>query len=703
HRARAITDPNYTAKSYNAYKAQLAEHLPAGSPLRDLLPADKGRFGVLGDFAQLATSVGTNNRGDSIQQPTPTDEARPRLPQSDAGDRQGLSSTAQLNGSRDRRPRFVVRSGFDARRFTHDGDPVTDLTVRIAMRGLDGQATRVFDQLASGVHELLNAPGHRLPNGDRLHVTVERVDPTDDPHLTVDLVGRDRPMDQSTWWADAEPAQFVHELAHQLGLRDEYRDADSPQRPHIAGSLLGDLDQNPEDPSLSAAGLRGRHLALLGALIGDVDLHTSDVDGDETTWEEARCAVEPVTRQAVWVDPVSLPRTADDTASADVPAHMPQEGTLVPFRSGNFEFTNLKHTNEKYRDKAIRIIELLGEHPVIAAYVGDRPVRITLHVRTTETPADVTDRGADGVEINLASYYFEKYDIGYIMGMLAHEIGLHPLASQDRNIPDEEAMFEHFPLSVPGLEDQNPPRTMSTEGAGQADHIMAAYPSSTRHRIYRDIVLQMADQLARAAQAGVEGAKGTDVTDLIDTYLMDLASIALTNDHRTNAAKEPRNTAKVYNAYKAQLEQHMAPDGPARALLPADKGMFGVVRDFAQLAAAVAANNRGDSIQVPIPTGEAMPRLPQAGDPTSEPVLQPLRLGQFEFTNLNQTEAYVDKAIRIVELLDEHATIKTYIGDRTVRITLRLRTTEAPADVTDRGDAGVDINLASYYFEKYDT
>ncbi|MEU0219599.1 hypothetical protein ABZ281_32885 [Streptomyces sp. NPDC006265] len=711
HRARAITDPGYTARSYNAYKAQLEAHLPQDSRLRALLPADKGRFGVLRDFAQLATSVGTNNRGDSIQQPTPVGEASPRLPQeTDDGhrteDELGRRTVPGVSPSRrgpDRRPRFVVRSGFDARRFTHDGDPVTDLTVRVALRGSKEQGVRVRERLDAGVARLLNGPGHRLPSGDRLHVTVEYVDPADSPHLTVDLVGRDRGMDQKTWWVDAEPVQLVHELTHQLGLRDEYRDADSPHRPHVPGSLLGELGAAPEDPSLSAAGLRDRHLALLGALIGDVDLHTSDVADDETTWEEARSAAEPVIRRSVWVDPVSLPRPADDTVSADVPAHMPQEGSLVPFRSRNFEFTNLKHTSEKYRDKAIRIIELLGEHPVIAAYVGGRPVRITLHVRTTETPADVTDRGADGVDINLASYYFEKYDIGYIMGMLAHEIGLHPLASQDRNIPDEEAMFEYFPLSVPGLEDQNPPRTMSTEGAGQADHIMAAYPSSTRHRIYRDIVLQMADQLARAAQAGVEGATTKDVTDLFDTYLMDLASIALTNDHRTNAAKEPRNTAKVYNAYKTQLEQHMAPDSPARALLPADKGMFGVVRDFAQLAAAVAANNRGDSIQVPLPAGEAMPRLPQANDPTSEPVPQSLRLGQFEFTNLNQTEAYVDKAVRIVELLDEHATIKAYIGDRTVRITLRLRTTEAPADVTDRGDDGVDINLASYYFEKYDT
>ncbi|WP_159038888.1 MULTISPECIES: hypothetical protein, partial [unclassified Streptomyces] len=103
-------------------------------------------------------------------------------------------------------------------------------------------------------------------------------------------------------------------------------------------------------------------------------------------------------------------------------------------------------------------------------------------------PADVIDRGEAGVDINLASYYFEKYDIGHIMGMLAHEIGLHPLASRNTSIPDEEEMFAGVPLAVPGLTDLKTPRTMSTEGAGQADHIMAAFPSSTRHRVYRDIV-----------------------------------------------------------------------------------------------------------------------------------------------------------------------------------------------------------------------
>ncbi|MFG3268973.1 hypothetical protein, partial [Streptomyces luteogriseus] len=574
------------------------------------LPADKGRFGVLGDFAQLATSVGANNRGDSIQRPAPVGEAAPRLPQSGARVGQEATGSGPSRGPRDSRPRFVVRSGFDARRFTHDGEPVTDLTVRVALRGAEDETARVFGRLAAGVEEFLNSRGYRLPNGDRLHVTVEPVDPADAPHLTVDLVDRGRGMDQRTWWVDAEPVQLVHELTHQLGLRDEYRDADSPQRPHIAGSLLGDLDQNPEDPSLSATGLRGRHLALLGALIGDVDLRTVDYGGDQVTWEEARAASRPVIRRSVWVDPVSLPRptgenamagdtaVADESATAgDVPPRI-----LTPFRSGNFEFTNLKHTDEAYRDKAVRIIDLLRKHDTIRRYIANRPCRITLHVRTTEPPADVLDRGPDGVEINLASYYFEKYDIGHVMGMLAHEIGLHPLASENAGLPDEEAMFENFPLPVPGLEDVNPPRTMSTEGAGQADHIMAAYQSSTRHRIYRDIILEMARVLAQDVRNGEENAKPQDVTDMFDCYLMDLASIAVTNDHRVNAAMEPGYTARVYNAYKKTLHDLLAEEAEVRALLPSDKSRFGVMNDFRRIGTYVSLNNRGASMQREVAT-----------------------------------------------------------------------------------------------------
>ncbi|WP_327370398.1 hypothetical protein [Streptomyces sp. NBC_01217] len=243
----------------------------------------------------------------------------------------------------------------------------------------------------------------------------------------------------------------------------------------------------------------------------------------------------------------------------------------------------MRHTDERYRDKAVRIIESLQKNDTIRNYIENRPCRITLLVRTTETPANVWDRGDEGVDIELASYYFEKYDIGHVMGMLAHEIGLHPLASRNAGIPDEELMFRDVPLPVPGLADINTPRTMSTEGAGQADHIMAAFPSSTRHRIYREIVLEMARTFARDTQTGEENAKSKDITDLFDCYLMDLASIAVTNDHRMNAATEPNYTAKVYNAYKEMLHAQLAEDTSLRALLPSDKSMFGVINDFRRI------------------------------------------------------------------------------------------------------------------------
>ncbi|MGW7265042.1 WXG100-like domain-containing protein [Streptomyces sp. NPDC054842] len=747
YRMNAVREPNYTARVYNAYKEMLRERLADDTTLRNLLPSNKTLFGVARSFTQLATSIAANNRGDSIQRPAPVDvgttgsgEARPRLPRggTESELRTPPPRTPRVPGPRDNRPRFVVRSGFDVRRFPYRGEPVTELTVRVALRGTEDQATGVFNRLRAGVEEFLNSPSYRLPGGDRLHVTVEHVDPSENPHLTVTLAGRDRAMDQNTWWTDAAPVQFVHELTHQLGLRDEYRDADSPHRPHVLGSLLGDLGAAPEDTSLAPAGLRDRHLALLGALIGDVTpTPLPNGEDDERSWEAAREAAVARPREAVWIDPVSLPRTTDDPATTEVPAHMPGETDPAPapepvprpFKLGRFEFTNLNQT-DRYLDKAVRIIGLLDEHTTIRNYVGDRTVRITLHVRTTETPADVRDLGEDGVEINLASYYFEKYEVGYIMGMLAHEIGLHPLASRNERIPEEEDLYQGMPLLVPGLEELATPRFMNTEGAGQADHVMAAFPHTIRHGVYRDIVLEMAEVLARHARVGVNGAKPKDVTDLIDTYLMDLASIAVTNDHRAQALREPAYTARVYNAYKAQLAERIAQGSPVRALLPGDKGRFGVLGDFAALATSIGTNNRGDSIQrpaVPAPaagtTGEARPRLPQSdtGLPAAtgvaprmqqnpdtartapEPALVPFTSGNFQFTNLKHTEEkYRDKAVRIIGVLRRHDTIREYVGGRPVRITLHVRTTETPADVTDLGEEGVQINLASYYFEKYD-
>ncbi|MFC1435432.1 hypothetical protein ACEZDB_32805 [Streptacidiphilus sp. N1-3] len=288
----------------------------------------------------------------------------------------------------DRSPRFVVRSGFSVRRFEVGGQRFADVSVRVAFRdaggSLDGDAT--WSRVQQGVKELFNDPGHVLPGGERLHVTVERVGEGDRPDLTVDLVGRGGDMDQHRWAVGAEPAAYAHEVAHQLGLRDEYRDASGPQRPHVAGSLLGDFRQ-PAVSGLPQSGLRGRHLALLGALIGGDDAEgsvpgpapvhageasprapkpdgsstddeptdateqaepsTSQAGGtaqpvgaeDDPAWQQARSQAPVIQRQHTWVDPVSDPTRVAPVQEQSVtvavaptvpPPHAPAREQAVP-------------------------------------------------------------------------------------------------------------------------------------------------------------------------------------------------------------------------------------------------------------------------------------------------------------------------------------------------------------------------------------
>jgi hypothetical protein len=162
-----------------------------------------------------------------------------------------------------------VNSKFEVRRFEFEGESITDLTVQVGVGSPDRLPEGVWEKVVDGVEALLNAPGHRLPNGDLLHVTVEQV--VSDPHpngLNVQLVGRDEQMTRSAWWADADPIDYAHEITHMLGLRDESRHAVAPHRPDIAGSLLGDY-RSPAPAGLAQGGLRGRHLQLIAAHIGE--------------------------------------------------------------------------------------------------------------------------------------------------------------------------------------------------------------------------------------------------------------------------------------------------------------------------------------------------------------------------------------------------------------------------------------------------
>ncbi|MFD8803811.1 hypothetical protein ACFV0P_34900, partial [Streptomyces atroolivaceus] len=298
-----------------------------------ILRGDSGWIGRVANMDTLSVVMADLDQ-DSAPHRIAADASALYLVPEDGGDtalriplRETTDSTEPPRAALDARPRYVVRSAFDVRRFTHGGETVTDLTVRIAFRPGDGQTDTdaVMARVLEGVEEFYNGPGHELPNGDRLHVTVEAVRADGNPHLTVDLVGRDQQMNQRAWWADADPVEFAHELGHQLFLRDETRDASNADRLHAPGSLLGPFREQAPD-GLAQSGLRPRHLQLWAALAGDIEPHTPP---EGTTWADARKSAPAEIREPAWVDPVSLPEASPQTGpDGAVPPPLPPAAAL---------------------------------------------------------------------------------------------------------------------------------------------------------------------------------------------------------------------------------------------------------------------------------------------------------------------------------------------------------------------------------------
>lgn len=71
--------------------------------------------------------------------------------------------------------------------------------------------------------------------------------------------------------ADISDSDLAHEIGHQVGLRDESGfDSAAPHRGGTS-SLMGDPTRftPASDPAYASGGLRPRHLALIGTLVGD--------------------------------------------------------------------------------------------------------------------------------------------------------------------------------------------------------------------------------------------------------------------------------------------------------------------------------------------------------------------------------------------------------------------------------------------------
>jgi hypothetical protein len=259
--------------------------------------------------------------------------------------------------------------------------------------------------------------------------------------------------------------------------------------------------------------------------------------------------------------------------------------------NGNIVFTNLNGKSDAYQGKAVRVLALLGDHRDIRTYLGNRNCDIVLERRLAGAPADITENGPVGVSVVLAAYYFENYSIGYVLGMLCHEFGIHHVADSDPQTAADDQAMQGVPVPVPGVG----AKTINTVGAVSADHAIGVMPMSVRHDIYRRVVLHMADLLVRQASDHVQGAVAQDVTDLLDCFLMDLASIAATNDHRLQgvpfligAQQVRQDIANAYHAYRAPMLVDLTVSPAVRALFPPDRTADGVEQGYVTLMTRAA-------------------------------------------------------------------------------------------------------------------
>ncbi len=259
-------------------------------------------------------------------------------------------------------------------------------------------------------------------------------------------------------------------------------------------------------------------------------------------------------------------------------------------------FTNVA---KEQQTKADQIIRLLETHTSIAAFIGTRPCYITLVER--DMPADISS-DAKRVQINLAIWYFDKMSIGRIMGMLNHEFGIHPIASagdtSDEDDMEDTVFMTGAEVTTGGglfSKGKTELHTVKASAAKQADHIFGSLPAFNRYRAYQQVVIEMLTALNTVIQTKGSDVPVSELTVVLDTYLMDIASILAANDDRMQAAKSPNLVAALYNIHRANLQKAL-PKVFAGAL-PPEKGGVGVAMDYLKLGAQ-AKLKIGDSKSV---------------------------------------------------------------------------------------------------------
>lgn len=155
-----------------------------------------------------------------------------------------------------------------------------------------------------------------------------------------------------------------------------------------------------------------------------------------------------------------------------------------------------------------------------------------------------------GAIINIRSWYFQKYSIGKILGMVAHEVGVHVVPYMKEiglKMPEEaqEAMGIDF-ITAPDTSKQSGP-------SGIIDHQRVATIGSDDFFLYQQVIVDLINSIIEQNKHKLTPEEiNMHGKDLADAYLMDIATF-LGSGRRVVVPFFAQTIANKYNNYKSTL------------------------------------------------------------------------------------------------------------------------------------------------------
>lgn len=216
---------------------------------------------------------------------------------------------------------------------------------------------------------------------------------------------------------------------------------------------------------------------------------------------------------------------------------------------------------------------------VIAAFTpvvandGDGVVRIEIVNQRGMSPAETDVDGPNGIVVRLNRWYIEGASVGEIVGMMAHELGVHTLANRRmenhmtgrpgemENALEGEAALEGDLHNLNGHAIAGYPREVDHANNAvdprQRDHANLARGLvggfNARAQVYQNVFLRAGDAIY--ATQGLDGnVRDARLSDLTRTYLFDLARIVATDDGKALAiAWNSTAIAELMNLFLRRL------------------------------------------------------------------------------------------------------------------------------------------------------